>query len=303
MITRRGFVKLAAAAWFALLSLPAYAAGIEAMGKPRVTRYALTPPRWTPGLKLRIVALADFHACEPWMSAERIAGICDEANKLDADIILLLGDYATGLPFITDRVPYADTAKALTRLKAPLGVHAILGNHDYWQDYEFQMDPTRKTEVEEALEAAGIPVYINRSVRLEKDGMPFWLSGLGDQIAIRRRRPGGSHRDVDFIGIEDMQATLAPVTDDAPIVMMAHEPYVFDVSPDRISVVLSGHTHGGQINIFGWTPFVFNPSDLPYLGGPVVRDGRHLFVSRGFGCSGIPMRLGAWPEVMLLELG
>jgi len=89
MLGRRAFLKLFSGSIFGLIALGGYAFGYEPVVRLNVTRYALTPPRWTPGLKLRIVALADFHACEPWMSAERIAAICTRANELGGDIIVL----------------------------------------------------------------------------------------------------------------------------------------------------------------------------------------------------------------------
>lgn len=109
---------------------------VEVLARPRVTRYALKPPGWTDGLKLRICALADFHACEPWMNLSRIKSICAKANSLDADIVLLLGDYAAGTRLVSDYVNSADWSQALASLQAPLGVHAILGNHDYWEDLD-----------------------------------------------------------------------------------------------------------------------------------------------------------------------
>lgn len=300
MITRRRILKLAASGGFAALSLMGYATGLEAMGMPHIRHVSLIPPRWTPGLKLKIALLADFHACEPWMSAERIAAICDGVNMLGADIVLLLGDFDTSMQLITAKVPHSRTAAALLRLHAPLGVHAILGNHDYWQDTAYQADPTRKPRIQEALEAAGIPVYVNRAIRIEKERMPFWLAGLGDQLAIRRPQPEGWPA---ISGIQDMEGTLAQVTDDAPLLMMAHEPYAFIDSPQRINLMLSGHTHGGQISFFGWAPFVSRPLDRRYLAGHVVEGERHLFVSRGLGCSLIPLRLGSWPEIVVMELG
>lgn len=300
MITRRRLLKLAASSGFAALALMGYATGVEAMGMPRIRRISLAPPRWTPGLKLKVALLADFHACEPWMSAERIVGICEAVNALGADIVLLLGDFDTSMQVITGKVPHAMIAAALMRLQAPLGVHAILGNHDYWQDVAFQEDPSRKPRVQEALEAEGIPVYVNRAVRLEKDGFPFWLAGLGDQLAIRRFRPNGWPA---ISGIQDMEGTLAQVTDDAPLLMMAHEPYAFLDAPPRISLLLSGHTHGGQISFLGWAPFVSRVLDRRYLAGHMVEGERHLFVSRGLGCSLIPLRLGSWPEIVLMDLG
>ncbi len=300
MITRRGLLKLMASAWFTGLAVMSYATGAEALGKPRVTRLAITPARWTPGLKLRAVVLSDIHACMPWMGPERIAEIAAEANGLGADIVLLLGDYATSMKLVTGYPSFQETAAALSTLKAPLGVHAILGNHDYWADPAFQAGESRESRVAAALEAAGIPVYVNRAVQLRHQGRPFWLAGLGDQLAYR---PSQQFRRRSFVGIEDLAATLGGVDDDAPVLLMAHEPYVYPFLPDTVSLTLSGHTHGGQINLFGWAPFVDNPDDLAHLYGHYRSGPGDLVVSRGLGCSAVPMRLGAWPEIMLLEIG
>lgn len=273
---------------------------IEAMATPRVTQYQLTPPNWTPGLKLKIAALADFHACDPWMTPDRIKAICDSANALQPDIILLLGDYATGMRLVLDHVHSRDWSKAMAGLKAPLGVHAILGNHDYWEDLAFQRDPAVETFGEKALRNVGIPVYINEAVRLEKDGRPFWLAGLGDQVALR---PGRRYNRRFFEGIDNLGATLAQVSDPHPLILLAHEPDIFaEISP-RVSLTLSGHTHGGQVNLLGWTPIVPSRYGDRYIGGHIVENGNHLIVSRGLGCSGLPVRLGAWPEILQIELG
>ena len=272
----------------------------EAMATPRITRYQLTPPNWTPGLKLKIVALADFHACDPWMKADRIKAICDQANALEPDILLLLGDYATGMNTVRDYVHSRDWSRAMAGLKAPLGVHAILGNHDYWEDKTFQRDPTVETFGEKALTNVGIPVYVNRSVRLEKDGHPFWLAGLGDQAALLPRRASKRRW---IMGIDNLTATLAQVTDMHPVILLAHEPDIFaEISP-RVSLTLSGHTHGGQINMFGWTPVVPSRYGTRYIAGHIVEDGNHIIVSRGLGCSGLPIRFGSWPEILEIELG
>src|SRR5262249_15052837 len=119
MITRRGFLRFAGASFFSMVSLGAYAAGIEPMLLTRVKRYTLTPPHWPSGLMLRIVALADIHACRPWMRPERIASLADEANALQPDLIVLLGDYTSSMGGL---VPASAWAQALSGLKAPLGV-------------------------------------------------------------------------------------------------------------------------------------------------------------------------------------
>lgn len=300
MITRRGLLKLMASAWFAGLAVIGYATGAEALGTPRVTRIALMPRGWTPGLRLRLVVLSDIHACEPWMDADRIRSICALANGLEGDLVLLLGDYASSMDFVTGYPPMSDTAAALSTLRAPLGVHAVLGNHDYWDDPDFQTGAKATTRVGEALERAGIPVHVNSAIRLEKEGVPFWLAGLGDQMAYRPSRRFGRR---GFVGIQDLDRTLASVTDDAPVILMAHEPYVFDAVPERVSLTLSGHTHAGQINFFGWAPLVGNPDDRAHLYGHYDNGRSQLVVSRGLGCSAIPMRIGSWPEIMLIELG
>jgi hypothetical protein len=270
------------------------------MASPRITRYVMTPPRWTAGLRLRIAVIADIHACEPWMSADRISGICEQANRLEPDIILLLGDYVSGMHLATSHIPSAEWSRAMAGLTAPLGVHAVLGNHDYWEDLAFQRDPKTTPFVRTALEAIGVSVYVNAAARLEKDGFGFWIAGLGDQVALR---PGKRFERSGWSGLDDLPVTLAAVDDDAPVLLLAHEPDIFPTVPDRVSLTLSGHTHGGQINLFGWKPVVPSRYGARYAGGLVEEAGRHIVVSRGLGCSVLPVRVMSRPEVVLLELG
>lgn len=272
----------------------------EPLRRPRVTRYALTPAGWTPGLKLRIAMLADFHACEPWMPAERIASICEMANALAPDIVCLLGDYVSGMRLVTDYVPATDWSQALKVLKAPLGVHAVLGNHDYWEDLRFQRDSKIENIATGALKNVGIRTYVNEAVRLEKDGYSFWLAGLGDQLALR---PGTSFGRKLMTGIDDLPATMARITDGSPIILMAHEPDIFPTVSSRIGLTLSGHTHGGQVDIFGWRPVAASRGSRRYPAGHFRESGRDLIVSRGLGCSGLPIRFGSPPEINLIELG
>ena len=130
----------------------------------------------------------------------------------------------------------------LAGIKAPLGVHAILGHHDWWEDKDVQREGKGLTNARRALEASGIPVYENDAQRLSKGGRSFWLAGLGDQLAYV---PARRFRPVRRIGVDDLGATLAKVTDDAPVVLLAHEPDVARRVPSRVALQLSGHTHGG----------------------------------------------------------
>ncbi len=184
MITRRGFLRLVGGSFLSMVSLGAYAVGIEPMLLTHVKRYSLTPPHWPAGLKLRVVALADIHACRPWMTPERIASLAAEANALKPDVIVMLGDFPAGTRLVTGWVDASEWAPALSGLKAPLGVWSILGNHDWWQDRAAQKAGAGPTISRKALEAVGIPVLENDVVRLEKDGHGFWLAGLADQLAL-----------------------------------------------------------------------------------------------------------------------
>ncbi|MGV1755608.1 metallophosphoesterase [Rhizobium sp. A22-96] len=300
MLGRRAFLKLFGGSVFGFLALGGYALGYEPVVRLNVTRYALTPPGWTPGLKLRIVALADFHACEPWMGPERIASICARANELDGDIILLLGDYTSGTDLITARVDHRVWAAELAKLKAPLGVHAIIGNHDWWHDAAAQRSGHGPTFSHRALAGAGIEVYSNRSARLEKDGQGFWIAGVEDQLALRRsmrwKRPFTK-------GLDDLGGTLAQVTDDAPVILLAHEPDIFPSVPQRVSLTLSGHTHGGQVRVFGWSPYSPSRYGDRYVYGHIVEEERHIIVSGGLGCSIAPVRFGVPPEIVVVDVG
>ena len=100
-----------------------------------------------------------------------------------------------------------------------------------------------------------------------------------------------------------MPRTLAAVTDAAPVILMAHEPDIFVTLPDRFSLTLAGHTHGGQVRLFGRSPAIRRVEGHDYSYGHVVQDGRHMIVSGGFGMSRIPVRFGVPPEIVLLELG
>jgi len=300
MISRRSVVRGASAFLLGGFGLAGYAAGIEPHVRLRVARYSVTPGRWpdsvTPGhwpagLRLRLAAISDLHVCEPWVGTRRIAEIVQRTNGLEPDVTVLLGDYMGAHPYITGEVPPDAWAGALSRLRAPLGVHAVLGNHDWWEDEDALREGRGPVIARRALEQAGIPVYENDVVRLSKGGRPFWLAGLGDQWAFGSRR-----------GVDDLPGTLAKVKDDAPVILLAHEPDVFPHVPARVALTLSGHTHGGQLNLFGYSPFVPSRFGNRYRYGHIVEEGRHLVVSAGIGCSTAPVRIGAPPEIVLIDV-
>jgi uncharacterized protein len=296
MLNRRTFMKWLGRAVIAGAGLTTYAFAIEPGFRLRTVTYAFTPPRWTPGLKLKIVLLADPHLVEPHMTIARWKKIIAAANALEPDLCLLLGDYVAGHRWRTGIVPVEQGAEAARELRARLGVFAICGNHDWWEDEEAQRRRAGPTQAQAALEYVGIPVLENKAVRIDNNGLPFWLTGTSSIVALKKlpRR---------FEGLDDLPGTLAQVTDDAPIIHLAHEPDLFVEIPERVSLTLSGHTHGGQVRLFGYSPITPSMYGNRFAYGHIVEDGRHLIVSGGLGCSILPVRLGMPPEITVLELG
>jgi predicted MPP superfamily phosphohydrolase len=296
MLSRRHFLRTFSGFGVAGVSTAAYGFS-EPELQLRVTRYQISPPQWPGDLNLKIAVIADVHACDPWMSLQRIRTIVEHTNALDADITVLLGDYVAGHRNVTRFIPADEWASVLAGLRAPLGVHAILGNHDYWDDRTVQREGEGTTVARRALEAAGIPVYENDVQRLNKGGRPFWLAGLGDQLAYA---PARRHGIVRRIGVDDLGATLGKVTDDAPVILLAHEPDVAHRVPSRVALQLSGHTHGGQVRVLGWSPVTPSGQFLTY---GHVRMNCDIVVSGGLGCSILPFRLGVPPEIVLVTVG
>ena len=271
-LTRRGLIKtglgLTGLAGIMLPGTSLYAA-MEAANGLSITDYRLTPPGGN-------------------MGVARIRQVVDAANALNCDLIVLLGDFFATHRFITEHVPPAAWAAELAGLRAPLGVHAILGNHDWWYD----IAGTRA-----ALAQVRIPVMENDAVLMGEGRRRFWLAGLGDQLAY----PIG-HRQ--FRGIDDLSGTLAKVTTADPVILLVHEPDIFTDIPARVSLTLAGHTHGGQIRLPLVPPF-WAPSayGARFAYGHIVEQGRHMIVSGGLGCSQVPLRLGVPPEIVRVTLG
>jgi hypothetical protein len=263
-------MRRAAAA--AVAALAVYATVIEPRRLVTVRR-TLALPNWPRALDgFRIGFDTDYHAAPPHSTPKAIARIVERLNAEQPDIALLGGDYIDAHPLWGGLVPPEAIAQELSRIDAP--TIAVLGNHDWKQAGDHMWT---------ALHNVGIEVLENRAIPI--DGV--YIAGLAD---LRWRRP-------------DLPGTLAMVPPGAPVILLAHDPDVFPLVPDRVAITLAGHTHGGQIAI----P-VLRRAVIPsrygerYARGHVVEDGRHLYVSSGLGTSGLPLRLLAPPEVVVLEL-
>ena len=202
-LTRRRFLAGAGVA-AATLSLSGYATAYETGSALTLAKYAPKLPNWPEDLELTIAVIADIHACYPWMSEERVGEIVDLANAQKPDLTVLLGDYVCTHRFVSGYVPPGAWAEQLARLEAPLGVYAILGNHDWWSAAIPTDPPDNSRSVRRALAEAGVPLLENQSVRLSQRGRPV----LADRPwrpagacaepapwARRRRSPGGDARD------------------------------------------------------------------------------------------------------------
>ena len=187
MVNRRRFLTGAGALVAGAAAFGGYATAFEAGTSLELTPYTVFPARWPADLTLKIAVIADIHACEPWMPAERIGSIVDLANAQRPDLTVLLGDFAGAQHFVTRYVPPGAWAEQLARLEAPLGVYAILGNHDWWSAAIPTDPPDNAQSVRNAVLGAGIPVLENRPSRSATMAVRSGLSAL----AINWRTSGG----------------------------------------------------------------------------------------------------------------
>jgi hypothetical protein len=248
----------------------------ELLVQPTTIALADWPAAWR---GLRVAAISDVHAGSFYVGYSKLEHLADLTNAAHPDLVVLLGDY------VCHRRPHQDVerpdnlARALARLRAPLGVVAVLGNHDNWMDGR---------RVRRAFESNGIRVLDNEVLRLERGGQPLWLAGIADALT----------------GNPRVDATLARVPRGEAVVALTHNPDLFDHEiPDRVLLTLAGHTHGGQVRL----PIVgclIVPSAYGqrYVQGTVVEGPRTLFVTPGVGTSIAPIRFGVPPEISLLTL-
>lgn len=249
-------------------------------GRLVVQQEELSLPRWPRALSgLRVALVSDLHVGAPFWGLERLSVLVERTNAEQPELVVLAGDYLVGGEPGGERVSPDAIAERLRALHAPLGVLAVLGNHD-----------SDDSDVRRSFERHGIRVLEDEQVRLQRGGQQLWVVGLADQLT-RRSKP---------------RAAVAGVPRDAPFLLVVHEPDVFE-SFGRLgiwpSLTLAGHTHGGQV----WLPIVGRavvPSDFGarYARGHVVEEGRHLFVTSGVGTSILPVRFLVPPEIVVLTL-
>lgn len=220
----------------------------------------------------RIVQVSDVHHSS-LVSLDEVRRVAELAQGARPDMLVLTGDYTTA------RRSYIEPcAEVLGTLQAPAGVWAVLGNHDHYTDGEL----TRR-----ALTRRGIGVLDNAHTEVTRGADALQLAGVDDWSW----------------GYADWSKAVGKLDRSRPSVLLSHEPQVFDLPEVAgISLILSGHTHGGQVSL----PFVGAPArfleEFKYLRGRYEREGQQLYVSRGTGVVGLPIRFGARPEIAVLRL-
>ncbi len=221
----------------------------------------------------KIVCLSDIHL-HPYTQIDFIERVVASSNKLAPDIVCLLGDYV----FASADSIY-ELAPVLAELESTQGVFAVLGNHDLWTD---------AAVVRSGLEAVGIRVLVNESVPLRLGDDDLILAGLDD----------------GWSGEPDLSLALDGSPQDAPVILMLHEPDFADhyAQDGRVRLQLSGHTHGGQVRIPGiGSPF--RPDyGRKYADGLVEVTGMWLYTTRGVGVIAPPARFNCRPEITEITL-
>lgn len=245
----------------------------------RVSTHAVEVAGWRAECDgLRVAVLADLHVGSPHNGLGHLREIVATTHAQRPDLILLAGDYViqgvVGGRFVDPEA----AAGVLQGLQAPLGVHAVLGNHDWW------LDPVR---VRQALEARGIAVHEDRAVAIRRGACEFWLAGVSDF----------------WEGPHDVARALREIPTAALTVVLTHNPDVFPEIPPRVALTIAAHTHGGQVYVPGiGRPIVPSRYGERYAVGHVRERGHDLFVSTGIGTSILPVRFLVPPEVTLLTV-
>jgi uncharacterized protein len=251
----------------------------------RITRHSIRLRGLVPSLQdLRIVQLTDIHL-GPWISQRYIEKVIERTNALEADFIVLTGDYVHKSPRYI-----APVVSTLQGLRAKIGIVGILGNHDWWEGAELTRQEFARV---------GIPLIDNSRMFITKERQlvassteGLCIAGVGDLW----------EDDVNF------EKALGGVPPELPRILLSHNP---DVAEDsrlsrkeyRVDLMMSGHTHGGQIRIPGFgAPIVPSRYKQKYAQGLVSGPFCPVYISRGIGVTVLPLRFGVPPEIAVFEL-
>lgn len=220
----------------------------------------------------RIAQITDVHHSRI-VPIEEVRRVVELAQAAKPDLIALTGDYTTSY-----RSYIEPCAEALGGLSAPEGVWAVLGNHDHYTDSELTV---------RALKRHKINVLENANTVIRRGADLLQLAGIGDWTWARA----------------DWERSLYGLDKRRPTVMLSHQPIVLDLPEiEGISLILSGHTHGGQVSLPLLGPPLRFGREFKYVRGLYEKGGTQLYVSAGTGVIGLPVRFGVRPEISILKL-
>lgn len=272
-MNRRSFLK-AVLGTAAVAPVAAASYGVFESTWLKVDRQTLPLPRLPQSFDGTTVAfLTDIHH-GPFTSLEYITDVVRTTQMLQPDLIVLGGDYS-----LRDSRYVGPCFEVLGDLKAPMGVYGVLGNHDYWHGLN---------ETKQGFGSARVQDLTNKGVWFEKRGERFRLAGVDDM----------------WMGRRDLKAALGDSSATDACLLVSHNPDVAESLRDpRVGLMLSGHTHGGQVLVPGMgAPFVPSHYGAKYLKGFVHAPVTNVYVSRGLGLVGGPIRVGSRPELTLITL-
>ncbi|MFZ5975005.1 MAG: metallophosphoesterase [Bacillota bacterium] len=222
---------------------------------------------------LKIVFIADVHHND-YLPLSYVEDMAARVNAMHPDIILMGGDYVGHEP-----EQITPVFGVLGKMSAPLGVYGVLGNHDHWTDAAMCREEARKN---------GIKLIDNDMVWIEKDGARIALAGVGDL-------------DED---VPDVSRVEKETAEEDYVILLSHNPdYIEQMPTDKVDLMLSGHTHGGQVTFLGlFAPVMPSRTGGKYRTGLYQKDGTTLIISNGIGVSVLPIRFCAPPQIVEITL-
>ncbi len=256
------------------------------MIEPRwIARRELVEPlaNWNAARPLRVAVAADWHITRHafWRvtTLERARALVREINAAQPDLVLLPGDFIADRDFRPEQEPTAEDeiAAVLGGLRAPLGVVAVLGNHDWWHG---------GARFAAALRRRGMVVLENQAVQVR--GTPLWLVGVGDHST----------------GHSDPARALAQLPPQAVTLALMHDPASLLAMPPLRGIAVAAHTHGGQIYlpVIG-APVMPGAAPRAWAYGWITHNDNRMYVTSGLGVSILPLRLNMRPEWVMFTLG
>jgi uncharacterized protein len=249
-------------------------------------------PDWAGPAGLKVAVASDWHFTRRpfWrvMTAERARAIVQDINESKPDVILLPGDFIADRNYVAEIADTAEDeiASVLGELHAPLGVYAVLGNHEWWhggENGEINRKPSGGLAFAQALSRRGITVLENRAVLLGNTNI--WVAGIGD----------------DHTGHSQPMVMRQPMPDDAQALVMMHDPASLRNLPKTPGLIVAGHTHGGQVYL-PWLGALITPGSAPrrwaygWIKPEAETQYNTAYVTSGLGVSIVPLRFNMRPE-------